>query len=306
MSKVTKKRLRMVALFFFLLSVSLYCGVGVLGYNIISTPPGHAIPRTPTGRYTTVTFPARGQKYLVYGFYLPGTAGSPTLISTPGLGSSSFDPYQLNRAQDLRDLGYSVLLIDLSDSSGNTVGNGHIAYGADERWDVLGAFDYLLTQHIAPGSIGLVGESLGAATSLLTAALEPRIRAVWADSSYTRADTAISDRAQQNGIPSIVVPGGLLWGWLSSGTRIWDAAPISAATTFAANGQAIYLVHDEQDTIVPFHHGVDLNNAYKAAGVDVTFWTVPGIDHVQAILVHPAEYLQRLDTFFKALLATTF
>ena len=44
------------------------------------------------------------------------------------------------------------------------------------------------------GRIGLVGESLGGTTVLLAAAAEPRIRAVWSDSAYARADTIVSDR----------------------------------------------------------------------------------------------------------------
>jgi len=255
---------------------------------------------TPAGGYQDVSFPSRGQTYNVNAFYLPGNNNAPALINVHGYRSTRHSEYELNRAHDLRTLGYNVLSIDLSDNGGDTIGNNRISMGYSERWDVLGAYDYLLEKGFSPSRIGLVGESMGAATILLAAELEPRVRAVWADSSYTRADVVLGEQTQRNGFAPIIVPGGMLWGLILAGDRIWEAAPVDAAARLAAHKQTVYLVHDEQDHTVPFHHGVELNTAYKAAGVNVTFWDVPALDHVEAILYHRDEYLQRLDTFFKA------
>ncbi len=177
------------------------------------------------------------------------------------------------------------------------------AWANSERWDVLGAYDYLLTRGFAPDRIGLVGESMGAATSLVAAGLEPRIRAVWEDSGYEASTVALDERVAEENAPTFFVPGSELVGWLISGEKLWDTRPIDQGAAFAAAHQAIYIIHDEPDALVLFQNGVDLYNAYKAAGVAVTFWDVPDHAHVEAIIYHHAEYLQRLDAFFKQNLA---
>jgi uncharacterized protein len=284
--------------------IAIYALISLQGYNVLSLLGRHHLTATPAGRYEDVSFHPRNQRYLVYAFFLPAEKTSlQALISVHGYGGDRRDEYHLKRAQYLRDLGYNVLAIDLSDNGGDTVGDGRASMGYAERWDVLGAYDYLLSKGFQADRIGLVGESLGAATSLLAGELEPHIRAIWADSAFTRADTVISEQTENSGFPRIVVPGGLVWGWLLSGDRLWEADPIDAGPAFAANKQAIYLIHCEPDRRVLFHHGVDLKAAYQAAGVDVTFWDVPDGGHTSAIINHRDEYLQRLDAFFKKHLA---
>ncbi len=296
-----KRGLKIIASIAVLSVVIAYILVARMSYDALSLP-GDPFPlATPSGLYRDVVFPARDRAYQVYGFLLPAEqAGAPALISVPGYRDSRFDVYHLNRAAWLRDLGYDVLSIDLSDNGGQTIADGRISLGYAESQDVLGAYDYLLAQGYAPGRIGLVGESMGGVTSLLVAALEPRIRAVWSDSAFTRADTLAGERLESSGLSRILIPGAAVWGWLLTGDRIWEVAPLGAGPAFAANKQAVYLVHCEQDQAVLFHHGVDLNAAYRAAGVDVTFWAVPGGQHTSAIVDHREDYLQRLDTFFRA------
>ncbi len=290
---------RTILILVIVITAVLYSLTAVIAYDTVSAAPDRLPRITPSGAFEDVTFPARGQAYRVYGFYVPGTGRDQALINVHGFKNSRYVPYQIDRAQALRDLGYTVLSIDLSDSAGDTVATGRTAFGYRERWDVLGAFDYLLSRGFAASRIGLVGESMGAATNLLAAAQEPRIRAVWADSAYTDAPTVLADQAALKGIPAIVMPGGIIAGFLIAGDRLWEAAPIQAAAGFAAHHQAVYLIHCRNDHTVLFHHGVELDTAYRAAGVNVTFWPVDDGDHVSAILNHRAEYLARLDHFFQ-------
>jgi dipeptidyl aminopeptidase/acylaminoacyl peptidase len=296
-----KRGLKIVAAIAVLSIVVVYSLVARMSYDALSLPGESFPPATPGGSYQVVAFPARDRAYTVYGFLLRAEqAGAPALISVHGYRRSRLDEYHLNRAVWLRDLGYDVLSIDLSDNGGQTIGDGRISLGFAERQDVLGAYDYLLAQGYAPGRIGLVGESMGGVTSLQAAAQEPRIRAVWSDSAFTRADTLTGERLESSGLSRILIPGAAIWGWLLTGDRIWEVAPLEAGPTFAANKQAVYLVHCEQDASVSFHHALDLKAAYQAAGVDVALWAVPGGEHTSAIVDHREDYLQKLDTFFRA------
>ena len=281
-------------------SVAVYTFASVAAYNAVSLPPPHADLTTPTGSYETVIFPSRGQNYKVYGFLLPGDGHHPALVVVHGYKGSRYLGDELGRAADYLSMGYTVLSIDLSDSSGDTVGNGRISMGYSERWDVLGAYDYLLTRGFAPDQIGLSGISMGAASVILAAGADSRVRAVWADSAYARADSVLAEQAVADGLTPLLLPGGMLAGWLISGDRIWEAAPIATAADLAAHHQAVYLIQCQDDHTVLIHHGIDLYNAFKSAGVSVTFWHLEDGDHGQAITLHHAEYMQRLDAFFKA------
>src|SRR5260221_14600804 len=112
--------------------------------------------------------------YQVHAFYMPGKPDAPALINLHGWPSSRHSKVDMDRAIALRALGYNVLSIDLQDNGGDTVEDGRLSMGYKERYDVLGAFDYLLTRGFATDKIGLVGVSLGGSTSLMAAGAEPR------------------------------------------------------------------------------------------------------------------------------------
>jgi uncharacterized protein len=277
--------------------------VSAKAYDYLSIATEHYPATTPTGKFEDVTFPSRGLNYEVHAFYMPGEAGAgaPALINVHGWRGSRHSEPDMNRAIALRALGYNVLSIDLQDNGGDTVEDGRLSMGYKERYDVLGAFDYLLERGFASDKIGLVGVSMGASSSLMAAGLDPRLKAIWEDSGYTRADSVLTEQASADGIPTFIVPTGMLWGMLLTGDRMWEVTPIDYAANFAANKQAVYIVHDEHDTLVFFHNGVDMNAAFQKAGVDVTFWDLPDPDlgHVGAVTKYPDEYYRRLDEFFK-------
>ena len=141
---------------------------------------------------------------------------------------------------------------------------------------------------------------MGAATVMMAAALEPRIKAVWEESGYGRVDVVVRENMAKSGFPTIIIPGGVLWGYLIAGDRLWEINPVEIGPTLAANKQAIYIIHGDADDMVLYHHGVEIYDAFKAAGVDVTFWTLPGLGHVEGLAKVHDEYLKRLDEFFKA------
>jgi uncharacterized protein len=282
-----------------LLAVVAYAGASWMGYDTLSLPSGEYARVTPEGVFEEVEFPSRGQNYQVRAFFEPRDDTMPVLIVVHGYRGTRYDKHNREKAAAFTGLGYNVLALDLSDNGGSTVDNGRISMGFSERWDVLGAFDYLLTRGFAADKIGLVGESMGAATSLLAAAQEPRIRAVWEDSGYTDALKVVSEQAQNHGFPSIIVPGGLIIGRLRTGDRINEAVPVDAAAQLAANKAVVQIIHCEKDETVEPHHGPDLYNAYKQAGVAVDFWLVPCQSHAGAFDFVRDEYTQKLDAFFR-------
>src|SRR5262249_14240436 len=137
------RRLLIFAVFLIIVAlVALYALVAMQGYNILTSPGQHDLSTIPPGVYEDVSFPSRSQHYKVHAGYMPGRSCYPALISVHGHKGSRHDSYHLDRAVALRDLGYTVLSVDLKDNGGDTVDNGHLSMGYRERYDVLGGFDY--------------------------------------------------------------------------------------------------------------------------------------------------------------------
>jgi uncharacterized protein len=283
-----------------------YPAISLVGYNTLSLQPNRQLAPddglSVSEPFEDVTFTPRtpnGATYTVYGYYLPGDPDAPALINLHGWKASRHSKFDLSRAEGLRKLGYTVLSIDLSDNAGNTVGNGRISMGYEERYDALGAYDYLLTRGFAPDKIGIVGISMGGATALLTAALEPRIKAVWADSPYADPMVVSTEQAATFGFPTIIVPGGFIWGWVITGNKMWEARPIDQGPAFVANQQVIQLTHCDKDDFVFYHHSPDMMTVFTPLGVKADLWTIRCDLHGYGFVDYPDEYLSRLDAFFR-------
>jgi uncharacterized protein len=256
------------------------------------------LPQTP---YEEVSFSSRGRDYPVYAFWQTTSPDAPAIINVHGYKNSRYTEYIQGRADILVNLGYNVLSPDLADNSGKTYEDGRISMGFDERYDVLGAYDYLISLGFTSDQIGLVSESMGAATSLLTAALEPSIKVIWADSPFSDAPAVLGEQAEVLGMPRFVVGGGLLWGRLLSNDNVFESSPIQLGDTLAANDQAVYLSTCTTDAVVHPHHPRDLYAAYQAAGVDVQLWEIGCEQHATGILFTPEEYTERLREFLQRL-----
>lgn len=86
--------------------------------------------------------------------------------------------------------GYGVLLIDLR---GHGKSEGQlILFGKNEVQDVDAGYQFLLKQPNITERIGIFGNSMGGAISILYAAQNPKIRAVVTDSAFSSLDDTVS------------------------------------------------------------------------------------------------------------------
>lgn len=247
-----------------------------------------------------VEFPSRRGDVSLSGWYLAGnrTAGAaegPAVIFVHGLGSVRSSDAAVGLAARLVERGYSALLFDLrghGSSGGEEVSGGYF-----ERWDVLGAYDYLLKErgHTA-GEVGLIGFSMGAATAILTAELEPEIPAVVADTTYTSvSDLLAQEVARKTPLPDwitpVFIPGTELMANGIYGINIGELAPEKA---IAGLGYPLLIIHGDADQRVPVGHG---ERVAAAAPAGSAFWRTPGVDHVDSFKAFPAEYVERVTSY---------
>jgi len=118
---------------------------------------------------------------LLKGWYVPAAGEARgTIVYCHGLNRTRIE--MLPMAVFGHQLGYDGLLFDFRHQG--TSGGEVTTLGYKERFDVIAAVRYTLSQQPAPRPVILWGVSMGAAAALLAAAESPEVAAVISDSSF--------------------------------------------------------------------------------------------------------------------------
>ena len=198
----------------------------------------------------------------------------------------------------LVDRECSVLLFDLRGHGSSE--DGRLSGGYYERRDVWGAYDYLREwQGAEAGEVGLVGFSMGAATAMLSAAEEPGIGAVVADSPYAVASELLAqETARSTPFPAWLTPVfipavSLLADW-RYGIDIGTLAPEQAV---ARLDYPTLVIHGDADRRIPVSHGA---RVAEAGPPGTELWRVHSARHVEAFESNPDEYVERVAEYLDA------
>lgn len=192
--------------------------------------------------------------------------------------------------------GYTTLTPD-SRGHGSS-GGGFISYGIRETGDVRAWADWLFEHRLIERLYGW-GASMGAAILLQSLPMEPRFRALVADSPFATFEEVAFDRvAQVSGLwrPAAwpVVNLGLVYARARYGLDLRQASPAEAVR---ATHVPILLIHGTRDTNIPVRHSRELHALNPTATV---FWEVPGAEHVQSQSSHPQEYARKVTEWFRS------
>ena len=205
----------------------------------------------------------------------------------------------LQEAKLLHDGGYGVLMIDLRGHGQSS--DARFTFGLKERSDVLGAVDWLLQRGVAPGRIGVLGLSLGAAAAIGAAAEEPAIGALVLDSGFADINTLIGEQWEKaSGLPRPFLYSALFMARLMTGVDLTEAQPERELAQVAP--RPVLLIHCAADDYVPPANLESLHAADPAAQT----WVIPGANclHSEGFNADPAAYGARIRDFFhNALLA---
>lgn len=257
------------------------------------------IEHTPAERgvaYEEVTFSPRGwDEVTLRGWWLQADESAPTIVWLHGLDSNKGS--RIDVVAGLRGAGFNVLAFDFR-------GHGEsdrVAMGAGvhEQDDLLGAIDWLANERsVSIDRVGLLGLSYGGAVALLTAAREPRLRAVVVDSAYASlTELMTGEVADRTSAPepavTALLPGILLSARASRGLNLNDASPEPAA---AALDYPIALVHCRDDERVPLEHSLRLRDAAPEGS---TLVIVDGCEHGRASEAEGGAYVERAAGYFR-------
>ncbi|CAN5825860.1 alpha/beta hydrolase [soil metagenome] len=223
-----------------------------------------------------------GDQVMLRGTWAPNPKSHRAIILVHGRCENRMSHVDL--AITLRNGGFNILLFDLrghgeSDRTPST-------YGLQERWDVLGAVEFVKRRGIAPEHIGVVGWSLGGTSAILAMSQSPDIAAVVSDSAYANGDPLLARNMLRPGLKlahNIV--------------RDIDIDKIRVDEAMAEIGERpVFLIHGAADQAVPASQAELLQQA-GSAGMTET-WIVPGAGHIGAYAMCPDEYASRVIAFF--------
>ena len=202
----------------------------------------------------------------------------------------------LEYADFLLASGYSVVMMD---ARAHGVSGGKIAtYGHVERYDERSIVD-ALTAAEHPNRIFAMGESMGAAVALQSAAIDPRIEGVVAEGAFRNLHEVIFDYA---GLRMSAFLGktffrpAAMWAVRESEHQAgFCFDEVSPEAAVAARSFPVLLISGLSDHNVPKRHAQAI---YVAASGPKELWLVPKARHQKAMQTAPEEFQSRVLRFF--------
>lgn len=247
--------------------------------------------------YEDVRFPSREPDLEIAGWYVEADPAAPAIIVVDGLGGCRHALAALASAGILWHNGFNVLIIDLRDTGESSPENGFSAVGNEEYRDVLGAWDWLVTERgFAPSRVGILGNSLGAAAVLLAADFEPQVAAIALNSPFSNLPQIIREELGRSGYPPWLAPSTVIMARLFKGENIVEYSPLETVTHLT--GRPLLVIHSADDPRIAIHHSYQLEEAATGAQVDATFWYIDGAAHVRAPVIYPDEFGTEVGGFF--------
>jgi fermentation-respiration switch protein FrsA (DUF1100 family) len=144
-------------------------------------------------------------------------------------------------------------------------------------------------------SIGLMGESMGAAVAIDTGAQVPDVKAVWADCAFDSLYDAVEPRAKARKYPlaPLVAQSVNKTVALRSHCAVEQADPVRWVAKLAP--RPLVIVHGQKDDETTPDNGEKL---FTAAHEPKQIWRTPEAHHAESWKLYPEEYRERMRTFF--------
>ncbi|MCU0493776.1 MAG: alpha/beta fold hydrolase [Chloroflexaceae bacterium] len=253
-----------------------------------------AEPDTVGLAYEDVWLPARGESINLAAWHLPAPGATRAIIMAHGVGGcrgKEFTVHSLGLVAHLVRSGFTVLMLDLRGHGESDA--APMTWGLRERRDVLGAVDWLLARGYAPGSIGILGASMGGVAGMGAALEEPAIGALISDSACADFLPMMQEHfPRMSKLPAFFFPGTLLMARLVTGENLARLRP--AELIQAVRHVPTMIIHSRGDRMVPVAHAEALALAGKAE-----LWLTESNKHLGSYAFNPTAYRERVTAFFE-------
>lgn len=200
--------------------------------------------------------------------------------------------FAFDYAEEYLKHGYNVLTPDLR-AAGTSEGI-YITMGIFESRDIV-LWTEKIVERDPQAKIILHGVSMGAATVLMTSALEPKnLVAVVEDCGYTNAYEMFSAQLEKIfNLPAFpIMPIVDIVSKIKIGAKISDATPLESVKNTKV---PTLFIHGDSDKLIPHEM---MQRLFAASNAPVKeFWTVEGAGHAEAKIKNPHKYFERIFKF---------
>lgn len=228
-------------------------------------------------------------------WYIPGWQSN-AIVLIHGIDANR--EAMLPHALIFAEAGYPLLLLDLR-GHGQSEGT-EITYGYREVLDVQAAIDYLLTLPEIK-KVGALGASLGGAVGVRAAAVDPRLRAMVVESSFSSLSAAVDDAFDDRSIFPKWPFAPLLVALAEYRLGIQGSQVDSVRDLATLSPRPVLIIHGTADRLFPPDHALRM---YASAKDPKTLWLIEGLGHANPIPDHEAQYRERVVTFFEKAFTT--
>lgn len=189
--------------------------------------------------------------------------------------------------------GHSVLLFDFRGNGDS--GDGPQSLAHHEQRDLTAALD--LVQARRPDArIAVVSFSMGASTAILTAAEDPRIEALVADSPFATLSDVVAAGYRRYRLPSEpLIPVADLANRLHYGYAFAQVRPLDNIGRISP--RPLLLLHGTDDRVIPYEHALQLAEAATPGPVELV--TFEGVDHCGGYFEDRAAYIDLVADFLE-------
>ncbi|MGD9909635.1 MAG: alpha/beta hydrolase [Candidatus Izemoplasmatales bacterium] len=211
--------------------------------------------------------------YQLNGIFIPALDEQSTSLAIVSHGYHACSDDMIAIAKLYSDMGFKVILINHRGHHGS--GGGFTSFGYYEKYDVKKWIEYALRTYSATDNILLHGVSMGAATMIQSTSLNlpKNVKYIVADSGFSHLSKMFIFMLKPKFL-RIFLPGISLITYLRHRFFLFQIAPIKNAKKTVI---PLFIIHGEQDEMVPFSMGKLLfeasNSPYK------NFHPVPDCKH---------------------------
>ena len=210
-------------------------------------------------------------------------------------GYSRDQRFAFDYAEEYLKHGYNVLTPDLR-AAGTSEGI-YLTMGTYESRDIF-LWIKKIVEYDSQAEIILHGVSMGAATVLMTSALNPpNLVAVVEDCGYTNAYEMFSMQLEEIfNLPTFpIMPIVDIVSKIKIGAKVSDAAPIEAVKYTKV---PTLFIHGDSDKLVPYEM---MNELFTASNAPIKeTWTIKGAGHAMAKIQNPQKYFEKIFNFIDA------
>jgi pimeloyl-ACP methyl ester carboxylesterase len=292
------KRIITVAMLILIFLGFAYLAVGAYASSEVTKIGDHPqytdTPATFGLAYEEVFISPRGEDLQLAAWYVPNAVSSRAVILVHGRDASKQNAISgriVELSAALHDAGFTVLTIDTR-GHGESEGERY-SFGFYERYDVLGAVDFLIEKGYKPASIGLLGISIGGGAVMGAASQEPGIGALVLESTFADLNPVIEEQWEnESGMPMFMLPAVFLMNRLIYGYDLSDIEPMEDLEKYAPS--PVMILHCKADNMFGMWHPETLLTVVPYA--EATYFD--DCEHAELFRDYPEEYKALVIPFF--------